>query len=188
MSKLTTGTAQPPGRPTSPTLLGNPYVGPRPFTEEDAERFFGRNYEARELASLLIAERIILLYSPSGAGKTSLIQARLIATLRNRFRVLPIIRLNRSPASGEDRPVCSPNRYVESTLRCLGLTDPGPVKPTSPADSAMESVERSRPALADFLDARPRQNDKKSEVLIFDQFEEVFTLDPTDLSSLPKVF
>ena len=41
--------------------------------------FFGRDGELPELVDLLIAERIVLLFSPSGAGKTSLIQAALAA-------------------------------------------------------------------------------------------------------------
>ena len=50
----------------------NPYPGPRSF--QQGERLFGRERETAELLDLLIAERIVLLYSPSGAGKTSLVQ------------------------------------------------------------------------------------------------------------------
>ncbi len=53
----------------------NPYIGPRAF--QDGETLYGRDREVSKLLNLLIAERIMLL-SPSGAGKTSLIQAALI--------------------------------------------------------------------------------------------------------------
>jgi hypothetical protein len=61
-----------------------PYVGPRPFTDEDQRIFFGRNREAEQLLSLVLAHPASLLYSPSGAGKTSLIQAKLIPLLEDR--------------------------------------------------------------------------------------------------------
>ena len=51
----------------------NPFVGPRPFERGDSGRFFGRDRETRELASLATAHRTLLLYAPSGAGKTSLV-------------------------------------------------------------------------------------------------------------------
>jgi len=63
-------------------ILINPYVGPRPI--ETGERLFGRARELTELQYLLSAERIVLLHSPSGAGKSSLIQAGLIPQLRER--------------------------------------------------------------------------------------------------------
>ena len=44
----------------------NPYVGPRAF--KTGEALFGRDREVVRLLELLIAERIVLLYSPSGAG------------------------------------------------------------------------------------------------------------------------
>ena len=65
--------------PTTPLQSNsrpNPYVGPRPFTEE--EKLYGRESEIQNLTNLFIAERILLLHSPSGAGKTSLIQAGLL--------------------------------------------------------------------------------------------------------------
>jgi hypothetical protein len=46
--------------------LSNPYVGPRAFGSDD--RLYGRDRETRELFDLLIAERIVLLHLPSGAG------------------------------------------------------------------------------------------------------------------------
>ena len=57
---------------------GNPYVGPRPFERRHAALFFGRDREVNELVSLIISHTEVLLYSQSGAGKSSLVNARLI--------------------------------------------------------------------------------------------------------------
>src|SRR5690349_16976042 len=104
----------------------NPYVGPRPFTESQREQFHGRQREAQQLFNLLLAERIVMLYSPSGAGKTSLIQAALIPQLKAEdFIVLPTIRLNRSDAvrvmttKGQVA-----NRYLLSAMLSLNDTKP----------------------------------------------------------------
>ena len=72
----------------------NPYVGPRTFTREDRERFFGREREARELLSLVISQRLVLFYAQSGAGKSSLINTRLAPQLGEAgFVVLPVARV-----------------------------------------------------------------------------------------------
>ncbi len=60
----------------------SPYVGPRTFTEEERGLFYGRSRELDDLVHLLLAERIVLLHSPSGAGKSSLLQAGLIPKLK----------------------------------------------------------------------------------------------------------
>ena len=60
----------------------SPYVGPRTFTEKERSLFFGRDREIEDLIHLLLAERIVLLHSPSGAGKSSLLQAGLIPKLQ----------------------------------------------------------------------------------------------------------
>src|SRR5215470_18908260 len=71
----------------------NPYVGPRSFTL--GELLYGRDSETRKLANLLGAERVVLLHAPSGAGKTSLVQAALIPRMRERkFHVRSITRVN----------------------------------------------------------------------------------------------
>src|SRR5437763_16164711 len=77
---------------------GDVYVGPRPF--RTGERLFGRAREVTALTSLLVGERVVLLYSPSGAGKTSLVQAGLVPRLRHKpFRVPAV-----GGAEGADAP------------------------------------------------------------------------------------
>ncbi len=96
------------------TRLTNPYTGPRPFRA--GETLYGRDREARQLLDLLIAERIVLLHSPSGAGKTSLIRAGLIPRLQAEgFHVLPLARVSLEPPAGVARPNLL-NRYLFSFL------------------------------------------------------------------------
>ncbi len=148
----------------------NPYVGPRPF--ETGEPLYGRDDELYRLVNLLIAKRIVLLYSPSGAGKTSLIQAGLIPRLRvEGFNVLPVIRVNLDLPADELPPTA--NRYVVSTVSSLDRPLP-PSEQVSLADVAGMD-------LPTYLDRRPRAKEGRTyDVLIFDQFEELLTLDPTD--------
>lgn len=92
----------------------NPYIGPRAF--RTGEKLYGRNREARQLLDLLIAERVVLLHSPSGAGKSSLIRAGLIPLLEEEcFRVLPTVRVNLDIPPNVPRPG-RVNRYLFSFM------------------------------------------------------------------------
>ena len=123
----------------------NPYPGPRSF--QQGERLYGREHETAELLDLLIAERIVLLYSPSGAGKTSLVQAALIPELaREGFRVLPIMRPGLIPAAPGAN---SANRYILSLL--LSLEKDLPEAQQTPL------VELAGSALIDYLEHLPRR-------------------------------
>lgn len=74
---------------------GNPYVGPHPFRTDQSHLFFGRDREARDLLALVIANRVVLLFAQSGAGKSSLINARLVPDLlAKNFEVLPVGRVS----------------------------------------------------------------------------------------------
>jgi WD40 repeat protein len=155
----------------TPPRVANPYVGPTSFGPGDP--LYGRDREREDLVDLLVAERIVLLYSPSGAGKTSLIQATLVPTLREAgFEVLPVIRVTHPL---EPRPeVPTPcNRYVMSVLLSLEEGLP-PAKQRPVAELATLTLREYLDAHAD-RDGRPG-----NEVLVFDQFEEVLTADPTD--------
>ena len=76
------------GRPSAPRkredlpLPSRPYKFLNYFEEADERIFFGRKAEIRKLASKIHAYPLILLYAPSGSGKTSLIHAGLIPQLK----------------------------------------------------------------------------------------------------------
>jgi WD40 repeat protein len=152
-----------------------PFVGPRSFAR--GENLYGRDQESLDLFYMLSAERIVLLYSPSGAGKTSLIQAALIPRLEAEgFSVPPSIRVNEAP-----HPRSASNRYVLSTLLSL--------EESFPANQRLSLPELETHDLTTYLTQRIAIPDQAREVvLIFDQFEEVLTVDPTDQSAKETFF
>ena len=164
-------------------MPANPYVGPRSFTRDDP--LFGRDVERVNLLNLLLSERIVLLFSPSGAGKTSLIQAGVIPALEaEKFRPLPIIRVNRAPSSNGGG--AATNRYVASAL--YSLAEGAPNVPD------LGLADLSGITMSEYLDrldgGRESPSDATSDpvVLIFDQFEEILTADPTDLAAKTTFF
>lgn len=143
----------------------NPYVGPRTFEKEDAELFFGREREAKALLTLVASQRLVLFYAQSGAGKSSLINTRLIPGLKERgFVIWPVGRV-----TGE-----LPTYHQVSNLFVFNLL----LKLDEDQHDAMsfnntslaEYITSWNPAVTTEVDATPR-----GRVLIIDQFEELLT-------------
>jgi WD40 repeat protein len=170
---------------TTATTRACPFVGPRSFRFD--EPLFGRSHEVSRLLNLLIAERIVLMFSPSGAGKTSLIQAGLIRALRDEdFFDLPIIRVQQ-PALPEDAGNLRINRFIRSTLESLESPRPG-LDQAPPKH--LVSRHKLKPAFrrwASALRSTPR-GPRPNLVLIFDQFEDVITTDPADIAAKEEFF
>jgi hypothetical protein len=73
--------------------LENPFKGPKPY--ENGDEFYGREKEIAELYDLIRCEPLTLLFSRSGTGKSSLINAGLIPFLKKELDFFPIyIHLN----------------------------------------------------------------------------------------------
>lgn len=150
---------------------GNPYVGPSPFSPEEAEYFFGRDAEARELLSLVMAYPAVLFYSPSGAGKTSLVNARLLEALRKQHaHVRGVVRLGGQPADGPKLEEIG-NVFLYNALLSLGGSRVRPGRRALDAGS-----------LTKLLGELPRPDAPRGvhplHVIVFDQFEEIFTAFP----------
>jgi WD40 repeat protein len=166
-----------PETPVSPTEPGdglrNPYVGPVPVREPP---LYGRKKETDELADLLVSKRIVLLFGPSGAGKTSLIQAALIPRLHDRYRLdaLPPVRLTHRSEALAGRT--SVNHYAWSTMRSL--------ERRFPREQQLSDVELAELTLASYFARRVNSGGdatkREFSLLILDQFEELFTLDRLD--------
>jgi WD40 repeat protein len=156
----------------------NPYVGPRAF--KTGEKLYGRERETFELLNLIMAERIVLLYSPPGAGKSSLVNAALIPSLQQQgYQVLPVARVNMDPPEiAVDLPGF--NRYIFSLIESLEENIPEehrfPVNELHAIkfpEYFIRYRERER-------QINPNYSDFSFFVLILDQLEEVITLVPND--------
>jgi WD40 repeat protein len=143
-----------------------PYVGPRTFEEKDARFFFGREREARDLLWLVMSEPLVLFYAPSGAGKSSLINTRLVPGLREEgFEVLPTGRV-----SGQLPEAITQvgNIYLFNLLLSLDQCREEAGCLTHTSLSHYLEAHKTSPYERDGYDVPAR-------VLIIDQFEEIFT-------------
>jgi hypothetical protein len=149
----------------------NPYPGPRSFSPDERSVFCGRHYESRQLFSLVVAHKVVLLYSQSGAGKSSLLNAGLTPLLEEEgFKVFPVARVaGRIPDSVNVESV--PNPYAFNVLLSWSLRETG-----------LEPRQLATVSLDQFLkrDLTSINADRSGtvRVLLFDQFEELFTFYP----------
>lgn len=142
-----------------------PYVGPKPFARSDAEMFFGRDSEASEILSLLFAHKACVLYAQSGAGKSSLLNAKLIPSLEDHgFQVLGPVRLHAVTPTEASTHV--PNLYIHSMILALR--------------GSLGAADQNATLLCDCLKGATSETsvDIVPRVLILDQFEEIFTICP----------
>ena len=139
-----------------------PYVGPRTFELDDSEYFFGREREARDLLSFVISEPLVLFYARSGAGKSSLLNTRLVPNLQDEgFVVMPIGRVSGNLPPGLDEVE---NIFTFNLLLSI--------------DEEITSLEKlAQMSLTDYLKSirEGDEEDGPPRVLIIDQFEEIVT-------------
>ena len=138
-----------------------PYPGLSSFSSGDSEYFFGREQEVESLIKKLHQLHLMALIGPSGAGKTSFLQAGLIPALPEGWGCVfmnpggaPIVNLQQGLA-----PVLSGDE--EANARMIRFEEP---------DTAIWILNRVRQAHKEF-------------VLIVDRFEELFTLSSSEVQS-----
>ena len=153
------------------TEISNPYPGPEPFSVNEQHLFFGRKREERDIASLIAAQPSVLLYGKSGTGKTSLLRASVIPKLnedKRGFQVLP-------PARVQGRSTIEPSSIdPESTETCIYMLN---VFDLWNEDLGISYTTQT--TLLNYIEQIPREKNKRDNnkilVLIFDQFEELYT-------------
>ena len=161
---------------------GCPYRGLLPFGESDTEVFYGRERLAAELAVKLAARvsrgEMMVVTGASGSGKSSLLRAGLLPILARGQQV-----------PGSDRwprivmtPTKDPLTELAARLAAVGGPDAvavrdGLVRHPDQAHLAIRSAVLAAAARRD--EQPPTSGDSGPRlVLIIDQFEQVFTLNP----------
>ena len=140
-----------------------PYRGLRAFGEEDAQYFYGREIVVQQLINDLTQKSFIAVVGASGSGKSSVVQAGLIAQLR-RGKVLP---------GSEDwwmrsfRPGANPLQALSRRL-----VDSGTEKEKAYQQMQLEGMlYQGVEGFTHWVRNRP----EAMLVLVVDQFEELFT-------------
>lgn len=142
------------------------YAGVAPFTTEQEQIFFGREQDSQKLTQLVIANQQVLLYSKSGMGKSSLINAGVWPQLPKEWQIIFV----RFGAYQENDTLM----LVEKLLAAL------PTSQTSYLDQIIEN-ENSL-----WYTLKGRQDATTKTLLIFDQFEEIFTYPEEQIFTFKK--
>ena len=148
------------------TYEDNPFRGPNPLKEGDA--IFGRNRDIQLLLDQLLSDRLVLLHSVSGCGKTSLVEAGLRPRLPG-FHRHPTV----SVKSTEGDTVRG-NAMLSALARSLApdtFTQLGDYSDTDQVVSRLEESLRPKTALGPTA-SRPGS---ALTFLFVDQFEETLT-------------
>jgi hypothetical protein len=156
---------------SAPTIDdGNPWIGLASFTEETRDYFYGREEEVAELARRVQRKLLTVLFGQSGLGKTSILRAGLVPRLRNQGYCPVYVRVDYSKEAPE--PAEQLKQAIAKTARRSGQW--------TQAGVAVEGE-----TLWEFLHHRDDMlQDEHGKtlipLLIFDQFEEVFTVAQSD--------
>lgn len=140
----------------------HPWLGLLPFTVETRGYFFGRDAEITEIVDRIAENPLTVLFGQSGLGKTSLLGAGVLPKLADAGYQTALVRLDHSPNAPS---------LMEQTRDALRRTTPGVTWPDEPDLTLWELLHRIPLLLPDYLPV---------PVIIFDQFEEIFTLGRQD--------
>jgi hypothetical protein len=158
----------PPTSLTATINTDNPWPGLETYRESEQQYFRGRQEETEELYRFVMRARLTVLFGLSGLGKSSLIQAGLFPMLRHNA-VLPV--------------------YVRFDFSAPELDLIGQVKAAIAREAASAQVEspalRPGESLWEYFHHRDHdfwntRNRPVTPLLVFDQFEETFTLGNLD--------
>ncbi len=148
----------------------HPWLGLASFTEETQGYFYGREEEVAELARRVQRKTLTLLFGQSGLGKTSILRAGIVPRLRPMGYCPVYVRVDYSG----DSPVPAEQikqAIVRATQRSGEWTQTGVAVE---GESLWEFLHHRDDVLKDELGT------PLIPLLIFDQFEEIFTLAQAD--------
>lgn len=163
---MTAGAVVP--HPPSNCTAENPWPGLTSYAENDADFFQGRDADIEELYRLVDRGRLTILLGRTGLGKTSLLRAGLVPRLR-RAAALPVyIRLDfkTEPLDLASQTLVA----VRAAADAAGVESPE----SSEGMTLWEYFHRMH---RDFWSS---EGEMVTPILVFDQFEETFTLGHQD--------
>ncbi len=148
------------------------YPGVKPFSENERHVFYGRSTDTRKLFQLINLEKLVLLYGKSGLGKSSLLNAG----------VLPLF--------DEDEDFVT----IKIRFGTFSVNAQSPVAislfklPEASANPVMNKLGAGFDTLWLRMKCLQAKDGRalKTYILVFDQFEELFTYDKEDIKQFKR--
>ncbi len=144
--------------------LDNPWPGLDAYQESSHAFFSGRAPEVDELHRRIVDEPLTVLFGKSGLGKTSLLKAGVFPRLREKGLLPIFLRLQIRP--GAQPPLEQVRLAIFHELQVQGVEHPD----AREGETLWEYLHRTG------QEFWTRQNRLVRPILVFDQFEEIFTL------------
>ena len=160
----------------------NPWPGLDFFAEKSRDFFHGREAEADLLLTMVRHRLLTVLYGQSGLGKSSLLQAGLFPRLRADGWLPVYIRLSHTDADGlggkgASALIAQTRQFIRDAItdaieqgQLLAAEPDGPSPMPRDDESLWQYLHRKVSGL------RSPSRERVAPVLVFDQFEEIFTL------------
>ena len=148
----------------------NPWLGLFSYSEETLAYFHGRDEETAELARRVQRKLLTVLFGQSGLGKTSLLRAGIVPRLRAEGFCPVYVRIDYAPESP------TPSEQIKQAIMKAAAAAGVWTRPGSAIEG--ESLWEFMHHRDDLL--RDTNGHVLMPLLIFDQFEEIFTLGHAD--------
>lgn len=149
------------------------YPGVKPFTFDDRKLYFGRDEDIENLSQLISLERLLILYGKSGIGKTSLLNAGVIPRLQKEKNCeIYTIRFG-GHIEGKN---LAPLEILKQKI-----------SETPYSDTFLDKIKAGRDSLWYYF--KSLQINHKSDhryLLVFDQFEEIFTYPEEEIEAFKR--
>lgn len=148
------------------------YPGAQPFAKEQKGIFYGREKDVKKIIDIISIEDLFVLYSKSGVGKSSILNAAIIPKLEDQLNIaVHSIRFGAFNPSSDSSPLEICHSHLTNPIQ---VEDP------------IRKVNPNENSLWYHIKQLHNQNPAGQFVLVFDQFEELFTYPEGEVSAFKK--
>ena len=151
------------------TAPANPFPGLRPFMQEEADLFFGRDRQSDELVRRLASRRFLAVVGTSGSGKSSLVRAGLLPSLEGGFMAGAGAHWRIAILRPQDDPI----GFLAQAIVDTGVLAHLDLAPPAAAGVVETTLRRSSLGLIEIV-RLARLAPHENLLILVDQFEELF--------------
>jgi len=155
------------------------YPGVSPFTSEQKNIFFGRDNDIKKLKKLISLRKQVLLYSKSGIGKSSLLNAGIFPIFQKKYTIIRVRFFAYNDENSE-----SPLEKMVNAIK----TQTHYVSTKTVLSELLEKTDYRKTLWYYFKQLKLTERKEEKYILVFDQFEELFSYPEEQIDEFKEQF